>query len=487
MLLKKLLRGIPVIKSSVRPLVSIDRITFCAQSAANGSIYAAVKGHNADGHSHLAAALKSGAICLIDNPSYFGPGCILVPDSRAAAAEISANLYGRPAERLRLIAVTGTAGKTTVCYMIQRLLNAAGHPCGIIGTVENAKGEDSGAALTTPLASDLHRILADYLKAGMEFVVMEASSQAIDQGRLHGLHFEVGVFTNLGRDHLDYHKTIEGYFATKARLFEQCEKSAINADDEFGARLLQIAPNALSFSLKSGIFTANNIRYVDSMAKFTISWGDKSVAATSLPGPYAVSNTLAALSAAVLTGVEPRFETALFTPASITGRMERVDLPADFSLYIDFAHTPEELSAALGAARRMSGGRVIAVFGCGGDRDREKRPLMAAASCAGADLTVLTSCNPRTENPESILHDMACGVPAGGNFVSIVNRRTAIEFAMRAAAPGDLILLAGKGHEMHQIIGTRCLPFDERAESNKIFMRLCSVYSGTFRPAPSPA
>ena len=462
--------------SLARPHTAVCGVTYHSCRAGRGWLFAAIRGQHTDGHRFVRQALAQGAVCLIDDPSFLAPGCLLVPRVSRAAALISARLYGCPAEGLHLVAVTGTAGKTGVCTLIAAMLAATGQRCGVIGTVENAESE-LGSLLTTPLPPDLHRALAMMRAHGDRYAVLEASSQALDQDRLYGLTFDASVFTNLGRDHLDYHKTTEAYFAAKASLFRQCRRAAFNADDPHGSALAAQFPGAVTFSLAgAGEVTASHITPDGPLTRFTLRLGRQRLAAFSGPGRYSVSNTLAAAAAVSLLGIDPAPYFAGGRPADAAGRMEPVPLGAPFSLYIDFAHTPEELTCAIEAARQLAGsGRVLALFGCGGDRDRGKRPEMAAVSCRTADLTVLTTCNPRSEPPLSILADMRRGVPAGARCAVIPDRRRAIEFCMRAAQPGDLILLAGKGHEMYQLVGGRSLPFNERIEAQSIWDRLCAA------------
>lgn len=467
--------GAEVIESRAAPGEQAEEITVSSQRAAPHIIYVALSGRHDNGHRYVSEVTAKGGIAVIDDPSYMQRGCVLVRDCRWALAVMSANLYGNPAKALKIVGVTGTAGKTSVCCHIRNILSAWGSGCGMIGTVENAREMGVAKGLTTPLPPELHRMLYGFVAAGLRYAVIEASSQAIEQGRLLGIDFEVGVFTNLGRDHLDYHGDIESYFAAKASLFTKCRAAAVNMDDEYGRRLAGRLDGVTGFSLNGGDITAKNIQFVDEYTEFEIAISGSRYPIRVGAGRYSVYNALAALAAARALGVPPgTVADGLNERLVIPGRMERVELSAPFSVYIDFAHTPEELAAALAAARQLTAGRVIALFGCGGDRDREKRAPMAAASCKGAELSIFTSCNPRSEDAGAIIADMMPGARGGSRCLAVLSRRAAIELALRVAAPGDLILLAGKGHEIYQIIGDRMLPFDERVETERIYERLKS-------------
>lgn len=472
MKLKRLLSGVDIIENAVGS-AQITGIVLSSRAAGSHMLYVALSGRSDNGHLHIDEALASGAYAVIDDRRYLKKGCLLVKDCRRALAVMSANLYGNPAERLVLVGVTGTAGKTSVCYHIKNILGEWGKECGLIGTVENARGQDTAAAFTTPPPPELHRMLAGFLDSGISYVVMEASSQALDQKRLYGVEFEVGVFTNLGHDHLDYHGNMEEYFAAKRSLFEQSRFAAINADDPYGRRLEREMGQATCFSLNKGAVTAKNIEYHSDCTRFALSLFGCDYPVRVGAGEYSVYNALAAAAAAVELSVPSAVIAAgISRPLAISGRMERVDVDTPFSVYIDFAHTPEELSQALSAARQLCRGRVIALFGCGGDRDREKRAPMAALSCREADYSVFTSCNPRHEDPRAILNEMLLGVTAQARYAAVLSRRAAIELALRVAAAGDLVLLAGKGHELYQIFGDRLLPFDERAEVISAYNRI---------------
>ena len=465
--------GADVTESRAAPGEQVDAITVSSQRAAPHIIYVALSGRHDNGHRYVSEVTAKGGIAVIDDSAYMQRGCVLVRDSRRALAAMSANLYGNPAKALKIIGVTGTAGKTSVCCHIRNIISAWGCGCGMIGTVENAREMGVTGGLTTPLPPELHRMLYGFVAAGLRYAVIEASSQAIEQGRLFGIDFEVGVFTNLGRDHLDYHGDMESYFEAKAALFAKCRAAAVNTDDEYGRRLAGRLGEFSGFSLNGGDITAKNIQFVDGYTDFELALSGRLYPVRVGAGRYSVYNALAAAAAARAIGVPPiTIAEGLNERLVIPGRMEQVELAAPFSVYIDFAHTPEELAAALAAARQLTSGRVIALFGCGGDRDREKRAPMAAASCMGAELSIFTSCNPRSEDPREIIADMMQGVNKGARCLAVLSRRAAIELALRAAAPGDLILLAGKGHEIYQIIGDRMLPFDERVETERIYLRL---------------
>jgi UDP-N-acetylmuramoyl-L-alanyl-D-glutamate--2,6-diaminopimelate ligase len=416
----------------------------------------------ADGHDHAAAAVAAGACALIVERELPLPVPQIVVDScRAAMGPIADVFFGRPSERLLVLGVTGTNGKTTTAYLQHAILAAAGHTAGLLGTIERRiGGVAEPAQRTTSEAIDLQRDLRRMLDAGDTACAMEVSSHALDQQRVAGVRFAAAAFTNLTQDHLDYHADMEAYFAAKALLFDGRCPTAANADDAYGRRL----PADLRFGLATpgAEVRAEDVRYGAHGTAFRLRtpWGDAEVA-TRLVGRFNVENALAAVSSAGLAGVPlAAIVTGLEGVAGVPGRLEVVSGDRPFAVIVDYAHTADALENVLRALRPLATGRLIVVFGCGGDRDRGKRPTMARVACALADEVIITTDNPRSEDPLAIIAEVAAG--ADGRHAVEPDRRRAIERAIAAAAPGDVVLIAGKGHEQGQDVAGSITPFDDR-------------------------
>lgn len=461
--------GLFVSASEGAPAVS--GLTSDSRSVESGQVYVAVRGSQTDGHKFLVDAVRRGAVAVVVESPVEGLGVTqaVVRDGRRAAVALGSAWYGYPARRLRIVGVTGTNGKTTTTALVRHLLNAAG-TAGSIGTIGALDG--SGAAipstagsLTTPGPIDLQATLGALAARGVTDVVMEASSHSLDQGRLDGLTLAAGVYTNLTRDHLDYHGTMEAYLAAKLKLstlLGTLGVEIVNLDDPAWRAL---PPNGRRVTF--GLPSAAEVRAVDIAlgaggSRFTLT-GRFGTAATSLPllGDFNVANALAAAATALALGV-PLAEVAarLDTVPQVPGRMERLTETPCVVLR-DYAHTPDALERALSALRPLTRGRLLAVFGCGGDRDRGKRPMMGRIAAERADLAIVTSDNPRTENPDAIIDDVERGM-GGAPRLRITDRLEAIRRALDEARPDDTILLAGKGHETYQVIGTEKQPFDEK-------------------------
>ncbi|WP_298994454.1 UDP-N-acetylmuramoyl-L-alanyl-D-glutamate--2,6-diaminopimelate ligase [uncultured Desulfovibrio sp.] len=438
-------------------------VTQDSRRACPGAVFVCARGMTTDGHDHARKALEAGAVCIVTERPLGLPGEVQVASGRKAYAQLCQNFFGRPAEKLRLVAVTGTNGKTTVTTLIKQTLEQAGCKAGLIGTIHTEiDAMDVPAKYTTPEPWDLNALFSRMVLAGCTFAVMEASSQALDQLRLWGLTFEVGVFTNLTQDHLDYHKSMESYFQVKARLFLELPRPdkamAVNADDPWGRRLLELCPTALSFGLQKG---ALNKRHL---------WGELLSAGTEgchmrmhlegskwelrspLVGAFNASNLLAVQAVALEMGIEPDAFKSLESFTGVSGRLERVENPQGLNVFVDYAHTPDALENVLQALRGAGFKRVVTVFGCGGNRDRTKRPLMGEAVARWSDVAVLTSDNPRFEEPEAILQDVLPGLKSAREVVVEVDRRAATIKALKMLGKDDALLIAGKGHEDYQII-----------------------------------
>jgi UDP-N-acetylmuramoyl-L-alanyl-D-glutamate--2,6-diaminopimelate ligase len=435
-----------------------------------GMLYIAVRGAQADGHRYVADAVRRGAAAVVvESAQQSGVPEILVRDGRRAALALGQAWYGRPSRRLTLIGITGTNGKTTTTGLIRHLFNAAGGT-GSIGTLGafDGRGEavpSTAGSLTTPGAIDLQATLADLLARGTTHVVMEASSHSLDQGRLDGLAFAAGVFTNLTRDHLDYHETMEAYLAAKLKLIGLLNLGGIeviNLDDEAWRIMPPRAPRVTFGLHPAADVRATGVVLDAAGSRFQLEGGfGRTEASLPLLGDFNVSNALAAAACALGLG-QPLEEVMarLAVSPQVPGRMERIsDVPC--IVLRDYAHTPDALERALATLRPLTSGRVIVVFGCGGDRDRGKRPLMGRIAAEGADLAIATSDNPRTEDPDAIIDEIEQGM-GDVPHLRIPDRLAAIHAALGEARPGDTLLLAGKGHETYQVLGTEKVPFDER-------------------------
>ena len=444
-----------------------------------GTLFFALPGEKEDGGDFIAEAMTHGAVCVVcERPPEGDIPHILVPDAHKALALCAAVWYGTPAGKMTLVGVTGTNGKTTTTYLIKQILEKTlSAKVGLIGTNQNLIGDEMVPTdRTTPDALTVQRLLAQMADAGCGFTVMEVSSHALMQKRVEGIRFRVGVFTNLTQDHLDYHGTMEAYCDAKARLFDQCDIACVNGDDAWTPRLLaRFAGERVTFG--QGMTTdlvGWRARYENDCVRFTACTDiDHEETRIGIPGGFSLYNALAAFSAVQALGV-PLSDAAkaLEDCVGVKGRCEVVPLDAPFTVIIDYAHTPDGLSNILSTVCGFADGRVIALFGCGGDRDKTKRPRMAKIAAQGADFAVLTSDNPRTEDPYAILRDALPGLMESKTpFAVIEERRKAIAFALEEARSGDVVVLCGKGHETYQEIGTTKYHLDEREVVRECFAR----------------
>ena len=448
----------------------IDSLSDDSRAVTRGALFLAVRGAERDGHDFLPAAERAGAaVAIVDDPARTTLPTLVVSDTRRAAAVAAAAWYREPARELRLIGVTGTNGKTTTVGMLRHLLDQPGARAASIGTLGILIGTEGseapgGSGLTTPGPVELQRVLRALIDSGVQTVAMEVSSHALHQGRVEGLRFEAGVFTNLTRDHLDYHVTMEAYFAAKAMLVSLLRTggaAVVNADDAAWIAL-PAAPRTVRFGLEDGAeIRAADVRYTPRGSTWTLVISDeRHPVQLPLIGDFNVANALAASGAAFAMGMTPSGIAAqLSTLPQVPGRLEIIHEQP--TVLRDYAHTPDALERALDAVRPFTAGELIVVFGCGGDRDKGKRPEMGRIAETHADRAIVTSDNPRTEDPERILDDIEAGMQGGHE--RIADRRDAIARALAMATAGDVILLAGKGHETYQIRGTVKHPFDERA------------------------
>jgi UDP-N-acetylmuramoyl-L-alanyl-D-glutamate--2,6-diaminopimelate ligase len=427
-----------------------------------GDLFCAIPGFSVDGHDFAAGAVERGAgALLVERQLPLDVPQLVVADARAATAQAAARLAGDPTARLRVVGITGTNGKTTTSYLTRHLLQSAGQPAGLIGTVEQViGGERQEGGRTTPEAPDLQAMFAAMLVAGDRACVMEVSSHAMTLHRADAIHWAAVAFTNLSRDHLDFHPTMEEYFQAKRRLIAAAPQVAVvDLDDEHGARLASEFPQALTVSIDApgARLRATDLAADAAGTSFTVGGVATRVP---LPGLFNVRNALTALGLAVQLGIELGDAAAALPLAPVApGRMETIEAGQPFAVFVDYAHTPDALERVLASARGLTQGRVLCVFGCGGDRDRGKRPEMGRAVDRGADVVIVTSDNPRSEDPAAIIDDVLAGI--SGPNVAIVDRREAIAHALAEAQPGDVVVIAGKGHEHGQTIAGVTHPFDD--------------------------
>lgn len=466
MKLSKLLNGVKTL-SDIKD-TEIKDITNNSRKVEEGFVYVAIKGSAVDGHKFVNNAIEQGAVAVVVEKDMGLENQVIVEDTRKAYALMASNYFENPCDKLKLIGVTGTNGKTSVTTMVKHILEYVGLKTGLIGTIQIEYGdvvlENKN---TTPDAYIFHKTLSQMEKAGCEYVVSEVSSHALDQDRLYGCKFEVGAFTNLTQDHLDYHNGMEDYFNAKKKLFSMCKKSVINVNDNYGVKLaneLGERADTVSSKDKNSKFYANNIVCKVDGVNFEIKYDDViSKVDFAIPGLYSVENALVAIGIVTNLGVSlNKAITALSLLNGIKGRCEIVYSDNKMTVICDYAHTPDGIENILSSLKDSVKGRLVALFGCGGDRDKTKRPLMAKATEKYADFIIVTSDNPRSEDPKMILEDVVVGLSEKANFVKIVDRREAIEYAMKNALENDTIVLLGKGHEDYQVLKDETIHFDER-------------------------
>ena len=466
-----LLAGVPLTGGEVNPDMKIFSISYDSRTLEPGALFVALPGEKTDGQRFIRQALEKGAAAVVCAAPPDEPGPWLVTeDPRLALALLSANWFGRPGERMKLVAVTGTNGKTTTTSLLKELLERVLHAkVGLIGTNRNMIAQrELPAHRTTPESYELQSLLRQMADEGCTYVVMEASSHALVQHRTAGLMFEAGVFTNLTQDHLDYHHTMEEYRRAKGLLFAQCKKAVLNLDDEAGQWYLEhIACPAVTYSENQARadLCARNIRLFPSHVEFeALTLGRLARVYLPIPGGFSIYNALAALGTGLVLGLDLG-DMARAMPAvhGVKGRVEVVPVPRAYTVLIDYAHSPNALENILMTARDFTAGRLICLFGCGGDRDRSKRPIMGAVAGELADVVVVTSDNPRTEQPEAIIADILPGLEGQSAQVYVEpDRPKAIAWALSQAGAGDVIVLAGKGHETYQEIQGVQYHLDER-------------------------
>lgn len=472
--------------------VEVRGITYNSRKVRKNFAFVALPGAHHDGRKFIPEAVAAGAsVVVLDGYCEAGPGVtrVVVQNAMTALARLSANFYRHPDASLNMIGVTGTNGKTTITYFLEYLLGTAGFRTGVMGTINyRFGGKCTPAPNTTPQSADLYRMLREMARGGADTAVLEVSSHALAQGRVEGVEFDTAVFTNLTRDHLDFHKSMEEYFEAKSRLFtvnlERSNKTnqkfaIINTDDAWGKKLVDIAtPRAtvLTYGLGAGAsFRAEGLRLGHGGCEFTLACpaGSRKVALPHI-GRHNVYNALAAAAACVANGIDFEYVAhALAHAPSAPGRLQRVDEGQHFLVLVDYAHTDDALVNVLNTLRQLNPARLITVFGCGGDRDRSKRPIMGEVAARLSDFVFITSDNPRSEDPQRITLDIEVGIRRQhrSNYQVIINREEAIAAAVNMAQKGDIILLAGKGHENYQIIGDKRLHFND-VETARKYLKL---------------
>ncbi len=472
------------------PPVEVAALAFDNRQVTPGTLFFCVPGFTRDGHDFAGDAVARGAVALVvQRPLNAGVPEVLVADVRAAMAGAAARFHGDPSASLRVVGITGTNGKTTTAFLVRALLEAANIRCGLLGTVKSViGGREQPTVRTTPEAIQLQAWLAAMREAGDAACAMEVSSHALELHRADGVRFACAVFTNLTQDHLDFHSSMEDYFEAKRRLFAELAPSArvVNADDPYGRRLAAEFPGAVTYGIdRDADYRATETEITLAGSRFTLRSPDGDVRLTcALPGRFNVSNVLAAVAACRALGVPLEdLASAVSRLRRVPGRFEPVEAGQEFAVLVDYAHTPDSLENVLRAARELATSRVIAVFGCGGDRDRSKRPIMGAIAARLADVAIATSDNPRSEAPEAILAEVLAGAPEG--LEPILDRREAIRQAVALARPGDVVVIAGKGHEQGQeFAGGRKEPFDDVTVAREA---LAEQSAGTRAPAGRPA
>ncbi len=477
MRLGELVAGIPGARVVGDETAEVRELAYDSRKVEPGTLFFCVVGEKVDGHEFGARAVEEGAVALVVERELTDLDVtqVVVPDSRAAMAPLAARFWGDPTARLQVAGVTGTNGKTTTAFLLHEILKAGDIRCGLLGTVKQiVGGVEKEVVRTTPEGIELQKTFRQMLDGGDEACAMEVSSHALTLHRADAIHFEVAIFTNLTQDHLDFHADMEDYFLAKRKLFEAGPKTAIvNVDDPYGRRLAEEF-ECLTFSAEGveADYRASEIEFDATGATFSV--GEMRLR-TGLPGHFNVANALGAFAAAEALGVGSEIAAAgLARACRVPGRFEPVDEGQGFGVLVDYAHTPDSLENVLRAARRLTKGRLISVFGAGGDRDRDKRPKMGRAGAELSDLAVITSDNPRSEDPEAIVAEVAAGA-GGGEVEIVVDRREAIALALGRARPGDTVVIAGKGHEQGQEFeGGLKIPFDDREVAREELGKLVS-------------
>lgn len=464
--------------------VDIENIQYDSRNVKKGDVFFAIQGYSTDGHKFIESSIEKGAKVIVfdkefkNQNDYKDITFIKVENSRKALAVAASNYYDNPKDKLKIIGITGTNGKTTSTFMIKSILEEAGFKVGLMGTISNYIGDKKiHAKRTTPESLEIHKLFKDMVEEGVDYCVMEVSSHSLYLDRVYGIEFNEAIFTNLTQDHLDFHKTFENYYNSKLILFKNSINSIINIDDNYGERILKdIGEKTFTYSIKKhSDLKAENVRLHSRGVEFTVDFkGNKKEFNIHIPGEYNVLNALGSILACINEKISlDTIKTGLEKLSGVPGRCEIVtrEYNLGYDVIVDYAHTPDGLDNVLRTARDFTKGRLISVYGCGGDRDRTKRPIMGKIGTELSDLAILTSDNPRTENPFSIIDDIVKGIEKD-NYIVVENRREAIKKAMTVAQKDDVIVVAGKGHEDYQILKDKTIHFDEREVIKEIIEEL---------------
>lgn len=452
--------------------IDIKGIAYDSRSVDAGYIFVCIDGFITDGHLFAKTAVEKGAsIIVAEKEIDVDVPVIYVENSRKTIAELSSRFYDNPSSKFSLVGITGTNGKTTITYLIKSILETAGKRVGVIGTNQNIIGDKvlvtQSTTPTTPNSLELQQLFSEMVNADAEYVVMEVSSHALELDRVHGCQFDVGVFTNLTQDHLDFHKTMDNYLDAKGKLFEMCKRGVVNIDDD-GGRVIanRKSCDMLTLGMKLGSdLVAKNINITARGTDFTLGYcGDEYHVHIAIPGKFSVYNAMCAIGAALSLDIDmATISAGLENASGVVGRVEVVPTNTPYTVIIDYAHTPDGLENIIETVKEFAGGRVVTLFGCGGDRDAAKRSIMGEIAGRLSDYSIITSDNPRTEEPNKIIEEIEVGMKkTSGEYIVIENRRDAIRYALDIAKKDDVIILAGKGQETYQIIGKEKFDFDER-------------------------
>lgn len=457
----------------------VNSIQYDSRKVNNGDVFVAIKGFSVDGHKFIDKAIENGAKVIVgeDELSVEGALYIKVKDSRKALATLAKNYFDNPQKKMKIIGITGTNGKTTSAFMMKSLLESKGYKVGLIGTICNMIGEKKlKAERTTPESLELYKLFNEMVEENIDYCVMEVSSHSLALDRVYGIEFSTGVFTNLTVDHLDFHKTLENYFNEKKKLFKVSINKVVNIDNKYGIDLKNQYSEALSYSVdKNGDLNATNLHISSKGVKFDVAYKDKvEHISINIPGKYNVENALGVIGVALQEGMTLReIADGMKKLKAVPGRCELVSFGENipFDIIVDYAHTPDGLENIIKTLKELTEGRLITIFGCGGDRDKTKRPIMGRIATELSDIAIVTSDNPRTEEPGAIIKDILSGINSD-NYVVEENRLEAIKKGMMMAKEKDVLLIAGKGHEDYQILKDKTIAFDERVIVKELIKEL---------------
>ncbi|MFD3157433.1 UDP-N-acetylmuramoyl-L-alanyl-D-glutamate--2,6-diaminopimelate ligase [Haloimpatiens sp. FM7330] len=480
MKLKNILKNIEFKLMQGELNLDVNNIQYDSRKIGKGDVFFCIKGFNVDGHKFINNAVKQGASVIVceDKPQSI-PQCtvIQVKDTRKALARGASNFYGNPSEKMKVIGITGTNGKTTSAFMLKSILEQCGHKVGLIGTIANYIGDKKiHSVRTTPESLELQKLFYDMVQNNVQYCVMEVSSHSLSLDRVFGVNFHRAIFTNLTQDHLDFHKTFENYYNAKLKLFKNCSTAIINIDDKYGKRVYEdVDNNKMTYGIDNEAdIVARNIEIHSKGIDFEICYENKTEKINlSIPGKYNVYNSLGIIAACLSENISLEDIKIGLKKLQVPGRCEIVtkNYQLGFDVIVDYAHTPDGLENILKTAREFTKGKLISVFGCGGDRDKTKRPIMGDIGSKLSDIAIVTSDNPRTEDPMSIIQDVISGIKKD-NYVTIENRKEAIKKAMKIAQKGDVVVVAGKGHEDYQILKDKTIHFDEREIVSELIKEL---------------